>query len=363
MGEFVMNRFSKSAWALLLLTGISTAFHCQPARAQSEQDRTVWMKDAKFGVMTHYLSNWIAQVYDEQMTLDRWNELVDHFDVEGLADQIKSVGAGYHILTIGQGTPYFITPSARFDELFPASGGKAAHRDLVADMSAALHKRELKLIVYATSMGPAGRRPDGSQPLEAPLQGAGRDRRNKERMRNWEAVLRDWSLRWGDKIDGWWIDGIYIPNGTFRFPDPPNFESYAAAMRAGNPNSVVAFNPGVVDRVISFTPFEDYTAGEINDLERSQIRRLVDGRYDGERAHKLSYLGQTWGKGQPRYSDLNTVVIPWTIKLVQAGGAMTWDVPVQRNGIISDPFMEQLRAIGKAIAEAPPASPATSAKK
>src|SRR5262249_26027937 len=240
----------------------------------------------------------------------------------------------------------------KFDELFPTVGGKSARRDLVADMSAALHKRGLKLIVYSTSTGPLGRAAEANRAGETPRP-AVRDLRDKERMRNWESVLRDWSLRWGERVDGWWIDGCYTPNGTFRFPDPPNFESFAAALRAGNPNSVVTFNPGVVDRVISFTPFEDYTAGEINDLERSQIRRLVSGRYDGARADNLSYLGQPWGKGHPRYSDLNAVAIPWTIKLVQAGGAMTWDVPVQTSGTISDPFMEQLRAIGKAIADAP----------
>lgn len=44
-----------------------------------------------------------------------------------------------------------------------------------------------------------------------------------------------------------------------------NFASLAAALRAGNPNSSVAFNPGVFPRIVSITPYEDYSAGEIND--------------------------------------------------------------------------------------------------
>eukprot|EP01046_Picozoa_sp_COSAG06_P043602 COSAG06_NODE_5739_length_3299_cov_19.417813_1_plen_24_part_10 len=23
-------------------------------------------------------------------------------------------------------------------------------------------------------------------------------------QRNWEAIIREWSLRWGDLVDGWW---------------------------------------------------------------------------------------------------------------------------------------------------------------
>jgi hypothetical protein len=81
------------------------------------------------------------------------------------------------------------------------------------------------------------------------------------------------------------------------------------------------------------------------------IRRAADGKVDGARIHKLSYLGQTWGKGEPRYKKLDEIVIPWTRKIIEAGGAVTWDVPVQRDGLIAGPFMEQLRAIGQALGQ------------
>jgi hypothetical protein len=44
----------------------------------------------------------------------------------------------------------------------------------------------------------------------------------------------------------------------YRCPDALNFASFAAAARAGNPNGVVAFNPGVYNRLRSLTPYEDY---------------------------------------------------------------------------------------------------------
>jgi hypothetical protein len=50
----------------------------------------------------------------------------------------------------------------------------------------------------------------------------------------------------------------------YRSPEPPNFASFASAARTGNPDATVAFNPGVVYRMLSPTPFEDFTTGEID---------------------------------------------------------------------------------------------------
>jgi len=323
---------------------VAVSFAASGFAGVAQEDRSAWMKEARWGVMTHYLADWIAQAHNERMSVERWNELVDSFDAEGLAEQIKSVGAGYHLITIGQNSGYYLSPSATYDRYVGIQPSRCSRRDLVADLCEAMNERGIKLMVYLPS-GPPGRDSAAAKALD--WEGGGR--RNREFQLKWEQVIREWSLRWGDKVVGWWFDGCYTPNAMYRFPDAPNFESFAAAARAGNPNSVVAFNPGVVDRVLSITPFEDYTAGEINDVEKTLIRRAADGKVDGARIYKLSYLGQTWGKGEPRYEDLSQVVIPWTRKIVDAGGAMTWDVPVQRNGLISEPYMEQLRAIGKGI--------------
>lgn len=311
----------------------------------SEQNRSDWMR-GKWGVMTHYLAEWQSREHDIAMSPDTWNKMVDNFDVEGLADQIKSTGASYHFLTVAQNSSYFVSPNAAWEKYFSNGTNRASHRDLILDMAKALNKRGIKLIVYSTCSGPRDTR---AYPEVHPID---RDHRNRERMSNWEKVIREYSLRWGTNIAGWWFDGCYEPNELYNFPDAPNFQSFAAAARAGNPNAVIAFNRGVIDRVLSITPFEDYCAGEINDVQTSLIRRATpDGLVDGARIHKLSYLGRTWGMGEPRYTNLNEIVIPWTRKIVDAGGAMTWDAPIQPNGLISEPYLAQLRAIGKAIQE------------
>ena len=51
-------------------------------------------------------------------------------------------------------------------------------------------------------------------------------------------------------------------------------------------------------------------------------------------------------------------VTEWTRKTVAAGAAFTWDVPVQRNGLIAQPFLDELKAVGNELRKsARPANP------
>lgn len=305
--------------------------------------RAAWMPQARWGVMTHYLADWRQRVDGVPMSVTNWNQLVDNFDVDGLADQIKSVGAGYMILTIGQNSGYYDCPNPTYDRLTGISPSKCSHRDLILDMAHALQKRGIRLIVYLPAGAPGGDR----QAVQALDYHSGPNR-NAEFQIKWQAIIRDWSLRWGTNVSGWWFDGCYWRNTMYRSPAPPNFESFAAAARAGNPNAVVAFNPGVVDRALSVTPYEDYTAGEINDLDRALIWRTgPPGYVDGAKVHFLSFLGEHWGMGAPRFTTDQAVAK--SLEIVKHSGLITWDTPVQKNGLISKPFLDQLTAIGKAI--------------
>jgi hypothetical protein len=306
------------------------------------EDRGAWMREPGWGVMTHYLADWKAREMKEQMTVEKWNDMVSHFDVEGLAGQLQSVGAGYYLITIGQNSGYYLAPNTTYDRLVGVQPSKCSRRDLVADLYEALHKRDIRLMVYLPSGAPAG----DAAASEA-LQWQNGPYRNREFQLKWEQVIREWSTRWGPKVAGWWFDGCYWPNIMYRSDQTPNFATFAAAARAGNPGSIVAFNPGVVPRILSVTPHEDYTAGEINDPNRVEIRRAVDGKIDGTRVHILSYLGQRWGMGTPRFSTEQAV--QWSRSIRRQDGVITWDVPIQANGLIPQPFVDQLAAVGKAL--------------
>lgn len=306
------------------------------------QERAAWLKEAKFGVMTHYLPDWLKQT--EQLSIDvkKWNDLVDHFDVDGLADQVKSVGANYMIFTIGQNSGYYVSPNKTYDGIVKISPSKCSRRDLIADLSAALHKRGLRLIVYLPSGAP-----NGDSVAKKALQWQNGAHPNQQFQNYWEQIIREWSLRWGDKVDGWWFDGCYWPNVMYRSETAPNFKSFAAAARAGNPNSIVGFNMGVMYRITSGTPYEDYIAGEINKDDQLSINKPYDGKIDGIQIHVLSFLGEKWGMGNPRFTTQQ--VIGYSQKLWGVQGAITWDAPIQSNGHIYQPFIDQLTQVGKAL--------------
>jgi len=327
---------------------ICAALHAHDASAGAAH-RAAWLQESRWGVMVHFLPDWIEP--DREWTSEEWNSLVDGIDVPRLARQLESAGAGYFLISLGQNSGFYLAPNPTYDRLAGRQPSRCSTRDLVADLYDALHPLGIRLLVYL----PSGAPNKDAEAVRA-LEWTNGPHPNRQFAAKWEAVVRDWSLRWGTKISGWWFDGAYWPNQMYRSPDPPNFGSLAAAARSGNPDAIVTFNPGIVYRTISVTPHEDYIAGEIDHPERASIRRVHDGRVDGAQLHMLTYLGETWGRGAPRFTDEEAV--EWTRRVLDQRGAMTWDVPVGRDGTIAEPFMERLRAVGEA-ARQPPAPAAT----
>lgn len=306
--------------------------------------RAAWMQNPRYawGVMTHYLAEWQARMNKLEMTVDQWNRMVDGFDVEAMAKRLELVGAGHYQLSIGQNSGYYLSPNAIYDRIVGITPSKCSQRDLVADFYEPLHKRDIRLTVYLPSGAPAGDRiaREALEWTDGPYA-------NKSFQRQWERVIAEWSRRWGTKVAGWWFDGCYYPNSMYRSVEAPNFASFAAAARTGNPDSAVAFNPGVIYRLISVSPDEDFTAGEIDKPDQASVRRSSDGRIDGTQLHMLSFLGEKWGMGAPRFTA--DQVIEYTKKIRDFGGSVTWDVPVSIDGTIADAFMDQLAALGRAF--------------
>jgi hypothetical protein len=337
------------------LAAVTAAPHTLAAQAQNTSQqpntgsgRAAWMQSPRYawGVMTHYLADWQARVHNLDMSsnsfIDQWNKMVDGFDVEGMAKRLEQVGAGHYQISIGQNSGYYLSPNTTYDKIAGIMPSKCSHRDLVADFAEPLHRRDIKLMVYLPSGAPAQ-----DKQANAALEWLNGPYPNKAFQRKWEQIIAEWSRRWGKKVAGWWFDGCYFPNSMYRSPEPPNFASFAAAARAGNPDSAIAFNPGVIYRLISISPDEDYIAGEIDHPDQASVHRGHDGLMDGAQIHMLSFLGTTWGMGTPRFAT--DQVIEYTKKIRDYGGSVTWDVPVELDGTITDPFIEQLTALGKSF--------------
>jgi hypothetical protein len=303
-----------------------------PARSDTE-----WFKDRKWGVFIHFLGR------NGESTRD-WNRRVDRFDVTKLADQLVSIGAGYIFLTVGQNSGHYCCPNPTYDAHVGIVPSGCSERDLVSDLHGALEGSGVRTMAYLPSGAPAadpvamerlawswgfeGKWPDSN--------GGPTGERLAEFQAKWESIIREWSLRWGRKVSGWWIDGCYFADAMYRFPEPPNFESFRDALKAGNPEALVAFNPGVEVPVISLTPYEDFTAGEI-----SKAFPACPGRWvDGVQYHVLSYLGERWGGGHPRFVD--EFPAAYTRDVNRKEGVVTWEVPILDDGSIPAPFLRQL---------------------
>jgi hypothetical protein len=309
--------------------------------------RAAWMQNPKYawGVMTHYLADWQARVNRREMSVDLWNKMVDGFDTQGMAKRLAEVGAGHYQLSIGQNSGYYLAPNPVYDQFVGIVPSRCSQRDLVADFYEALRKLDIKLMVYLPSGAP-----NGDKTAREALEWLDGPYANRNFQRKWEKVIAEWSRRWGNKVVGWWFDGCYYANSMYRSAERPNFASFAAAARAGNAQSAVAFNPGVIYRLISVSLEEDYTAGEIDKPDLVTVRRNANGRVDGTQLHMLSFLGEKWGMGEPRFTT--DQVIAFTKKIRDVGGSVTWDVPVAMDGSIADGFLEQLAALGKAFPKA-----------
>jgi len=334
--------------------------------AQWQRANTDWFHAARWGTFVHYLADAPSCLRPMKLSVDSWNRRVDSFDVEHYAGALAELGCRYTFLTIGQNSGYYCSPNDTYDRIVGRRVSRLSRRDLIGELADACTRRGIRLLAYCTATAPFNDReavvalrctppwstdligfPPGWPPVtEAPYT----DSRMSEFQRNWEAVIREWSLRWGRKVHGWWIDGAYAADLMYRHPDAPNFRSFAAAMKAGNPDAIVAFNPGVKTPVICHSECDDYTAGEIagnlptNGEEPCvlPLRRMVNGA----QYHILTFLGGSWCHRVPRFSE--RMVVAYTEYVNSWGGVITWDHPVDDDGRIPENMYRQLAAIATA---------------
>ena len=315
---------------------------------------TEWFQRCGWGMFTHYLADQASARGATGMTPDEWNRRVDGFDVPGLVAQLESIDTPYYFITLGQNSGFYCSPNETYDALVCERPSRLSQRDLVGELAEALTAKGIRLLVYLPSHAPAHHRRavenlrctpswDASAWQLRPgtyLRTDDVDERLSAFQRNWEAVVSEWSQRWDDKVHGWWIDGCYHADRMYRHADPPNFASFVRALKSGNSDSLVAFNPGVRVPVVCHSEYEDYTACEVSNA----FPVCPGAQVNGAQYHILSYLGQAWGRGPLRFPD--EFVVGYTRHVNARGGVVTWDVPIEETGHIPQPFLDQLALVG-----------------
>ncbi|MHB1000342.1 MAG: alpha-L-fucosidase [Armatimonadota bacterium] len=326
--------------------------------------RAKWMADGSYGMMVHYLITPSGSTPEEK-TADL-NRIIDGFDLDFFMKQFEESGAGWMIFTIGQNTGYYNNPNSVIDGIMP---GRTPKRDLVVEIAQRVKKLGKRFIAYL--------------PVEMWIQQP--DMQNAFHwnpddqsvfLKTYLPFMRDYSIRLGKNCDGWWFDGCYpeIHKGKW------GWENWICSARAGNPDSIIAFNDGAfcVGRIKPVTPLQDYHAGEVHLLENGKIRidplngndnyvtksgkvrrpnqkpqfHMPESQYiDGVQWHALVPVDSSFAGGIPMekldYTHQQLTDLVSKCKAVK--GAVTFNVPLDMNGHIPEHSASKLKALGEAL--------------
>lgn len=211
-------------------------------RVQDFRSDTKWLADSGYGLMVQ----WGGWGYPQHGPKKEWPKMIDDFDVEKFANMLLETGAAYVVWSATWISYQFPAPIKAIDNILP---GRTCQRDLIGDLADALNKRGIKLILYYHL-------------------GHGEQFNKDWWKKNWVshddmtrffdnfcAITTEVGNRYGKRLSGWMID-----DGMIYYPGP--FERMGGALKAGNPDRLVAYNSWVMPR---FTEFQDFFFGEGNE--------------------------------------------------------------------------------------------------
>jgi hypothetical protein len=322
---------------------VASIISSRPVEYKGNPD-TDWFHDAGFGIMFHYLSSNIVPEGGSK----EWNDAVNSFDAEKFSRSAAEAGAGFVMVTLGQNSGYYCSPNAVFDSVVGVRPGELCSvRDMPMDVIKALKKYNIPVILYLPSNPPVGNKLV-SEKFRYPL---GKDSATSQYNQPiLENIIREWSLRYGTAVKGWWFDGLYewnaIRSTRMDMSLKHNISTHTLAAKAGNKHSIVTYNYGF-GKIHVNTPYCDYSSGEKQTIDEIPSSRWVE---DGVQWFLFTYLGEKWGgKGQQFKTEELTEKAK---RIVDNGGVLCLEVVVDAKGNILPHHLEQIKAVGKALGKA-----------
>jgi hypothetical protein len=341
----------------------------------TENPRVQWMK-GKYGLMVHWLAPGPPPQKGEYVK--DLNKAVNNFDINGFMADFDRTGADWLIFTIGQNTGFYASPNAVIDSL--AGSGHTPDRDLVLEIARAVKKRGKKFIAYlpcevrANTIMHKGfswnTQPGTNQ---------------AEFQEKYLRAIREWAIRFGQNLDGWWFDGCYTWDA---FPNKyMKWEKWYEASRAGNKNAAITFNDGSFcsDLTKPIVPSYDYLSGETEVLINGKIRLGGRSKEDETKLfipeqaylegtqclyHALVPIDASWAHSSPWATWQNVPFIPVIPKnqdemeppvysdndlvkfvsgFTKAGGGVTLNVGIFQEGRLGKETIKQLEKLRESL--------------
>jgi hypothetical protein len=162
-----------------------------------------------------------------------------------------------------------------------------------------------------------------------------------------EDMIREWSLRYGTDVKGWWFDGLYqwnnIRDTRMDMSLRHNISTHTLAAKAGNKHSIITYNSGF-GKISSNTPYCDYTSGEKRTIDEFPSSRWVT---EGVQWFLFTYLGEKWGgKGQQFETDK---LAEMAEEIVGNDGVLCLEVVADAKGNILPQHLAQVKAVSSKI--------------
>lgn len=210
-------------------------------RAKAIRGDASWMIEGKYGIFVHWSSQ--SRGFNIGEKRAQWfQKSVDMFDVKVFADAIERTGASWITFTATHQGFYWPAPNAAIDKVAP---GRTAKRDLLGEIINELDKRSIATLFYLHTGY------NGYDPKVWREALGANDADTKRFSDNIEAILRECSLRYGEKLKGFgYMDGAL----AWDYPLNPSWEGWARAIKAGNPKAVVGLSS---NRGPSVSPFSE----------------------------------------------------------------------------------------------------------
>lgn len=209
------------------------------ARAIKARASTAWMADSKYGLMI----TWSAASQPRTGPKLPYAEAVQTFDVNSFADTIAATGAGFVVFSTSWADYYFPAPIHAIDRILP---GRTTQRDLIADLADALNARGVKLMLYYHA---------GHGDKDWWVRTGYREPDKTAYFNNWEAIVQEIGLRYGNKLAGYWFDDAT----AVYYPLQAPWEKMTAAAKAGYSARAICYNSWIWPKA---TDWQDYFCGE-----------------------------------------------------------------------------------------------------
>ncbi len=293
--------------------------------------RTDWFSEAGYGLFVHWTSYSLPKSGEKKP----YFEAVRDFQLDKFVSQVVASGAKFLFITATHADMMLPFPLKELDEIVP---NYTAERDLIGELADALEPHGIRLMLYFNG--------EGSSTLHPEWREATGFKENPEGHAEYcYKITEAISKKYGKKIHGWWIDCCYEPGICGGRGTRYDYKRYANALRAGNEDSIVAFNfRGTCAWGSTWgKDIEDFQAGEENGIDF-----LPKSRFSGEgdtQWFALCWMDEYWvheKEGEPKPRFQNYEVLEYVRAIKAKGGVFAYNCAVYQEGLIADKTLEQL---------------------